>query len=355
MSRDKILVWGLSNNKGGTEAVIYNYASKIPEARFDFLCYEEPSNYSDLFRFNKNRFFVIPVKIKHPASYWLALRSFFRKHGNEYKTVWCNLNDISNIDVLVNSKKAGIPKRIAHFHSSSIPNRLITQTFSRLNKRTFLESATDYWACSQKGGEFAYGNTEFEIIPNAIDSNLFSFNEQKRKVLRRNLPFAGSYVIGTVGRLSPEKNHLLLVELLPQIIKRKPNAVLAIVGQGPLKDEIAQKAHDLGVSDHIMLYGSQSDIQGYLSMFDHFVLPSFYEGLSLSLLEAQFNGLPCTISNGVGLEGIISGGVFTVPLKCREDWVAAITDDRKRNDELCPNAAQFDIRYALPAFKSRIL
>ena len=99
----RVLVWGLSNNRAGTEAVIEAYVRAAdPQVYcFDFLCYDEPLNYAGLFSEDGcNRVFQIPIKIKHPFAHRKALKAFMDEHAHEYYAVWFNANDISNIDFL---------------------------------------------------------------------------------------------------------------------------------------------------------------------------------------------------------------------------------------------------------------
>lgn len=340
-ARSRVLVWGLSNNRAGTEMVIYNYAKNAPDVSFDFLCYEEPLNFSDLFSANnKNRYFVIPIKLKRPIAYMRALRSFMRKHGHEYSTLWFNVNDVSNIDLLKYAEKLGIERRITHIHNSNIPDKLITKLFSKLNWRSCNEATTERWACGECAGRFLYGSQDFEVIPNRVDEYASRFSEEERKTIRTRHGIEDSWVIGTLGRLSTQKNQDYLLELMPDVVSRAQNAILLIVGDGRLRNELEAKSRALGVEDNVIFAGSQRDIGSYLSAMDVFVLPSHYEGLSLSILEAQFNGLPCVTSMGVSRESIISTGFSRIPLGERIRWVDALLSANRESVELASDAME---------------
>lgn len=339
----RILVWGLSNNRAGTEAVINNYVSRINDISFDFLCYEEPLNYSNLFVGTNNRYYVIPLKIKHPISYKINLERFMKIHHTEYSTVWCNINDVSNIDLLILAKRYGIKRRIVHMHNSRIPDVFITQLFSKLNWRKCLKLATDKWACSEEAGCFLYGLMPFKVIPNMVNADACAFDIEKRMRLRGELGFDDSYVIGNVGRLDVQKNQQFLIKILPNLLKNNPKTKLLFVGEGPLKKELQDFAYTMGVSKEVVFCGAQSDIQGYLSVFDIFAFPSLYEGLSLSILEAQFNGLPCIISEGVGRESVISNGTTIIDLKNEKKWTEALLKFTRDDATLNESASRFDI------------
>lgn len=344
--RNRVLVWGLSNHRAGTEAVIYNYVTHAPGVMFDYLCYEAPESYADLFDGTGSRYFVIPIKIKHPVANWRALKRFMSEHASEYSAVWVNLNDISNIDILIQAKKHGIPRRIVHMHNSGLPDSFITKTFSKLNWNTCLQLATDRWACSKAAGDFLYGNLSYRIIPNAVDSEACAFDGGKRVAVRQQWGIEGKFVIGSVGRLVAQKNQRLLVRILPDIIARRENAVLMIVGEGELRDELERLSIENNVQDNVIFVGVQKDMQAYLSAFDVFAFPSLYEGLSLSLLEAQFNGLPCVVSDGVSQETFISRNVDVEPLKTSSCWVDALIRAARLNDCLIIDKAKsFTLNY----------
>lgn len=348
MLRTRVLVWGLSNNRAGTESVISNYVRHLPNTPFDFLCYEEPINYLDLFEgASQNRYFVIPIKIKHPFAYMYNLKKFMHEHGNEYHTLWFNINDMSNIDLLIYAKRYGIKRRITHIHNSKTSDVFITKLFSNLNRKKCLKLTTDRWACSKSAGNFLYHQLSFSIIPNMVNVNTRVFDRQKRSKIRQQWNLMGSLVIGTVGRLATQKNQEFLIRLMPELLKVNPNTKLFIVGDGPLYDKLVSLARNLNVKEHVIFAGSQSDIQGFLSAFDVYAFPSLYEGLSLSILEAQFNGLPCIISEGVGEESIISSNIKTISLRNPADWITELLQAERKDSasKLIPDlASMYDLK-----------
>lgn len=347
----RILVWGLANYRGGTEQVIYNYTSHIPSdiAVFDFLCYEKPIIYSSLFDHTESRYHIVPIKIKHPIQNKIALERFFKKNALLYDALWFNINDMSNIDPLILAKKYGIKHRIVHMHNSNISSRLITQVFSKLNKKKCCKLATEKWACSKTAGKFLYDNQKFMIIPNLIDSEKFKFNKEKRFHIRSQFNISNDFVVGTVGRLSETKNSKYLVSLLPDLLKENPNTTVMFVGEGSIKDEIANLANELKVRNHVIFAGAQDDTQAFYSAFDVFALPSLYEGLPLVVLEAQFNGLPCIISLGSSDECIISSNVKRISCNDSRRWVSAIINsERKTNSIIEKRANKFELSSIRP-------
>lgn len=338
----KILVWGLSNNRAGTEAVISAYvrASDPTKYCFDFLCYDEPVNFSDLYgEGTDNRIFKLPVKISHPFQHKRALESFMDEHASEYYAVWFNANDISNIDILLEAEKRDIPHRILHSHNGNIPKRFVTRLFTRFNARDAERVATERWACSQAAGEFMFGGADFKVIPNMVDAHRFAFDADTRRALRDRQGWSDDLVVGTVGRLNEQKNQLFLIELMPDLLKKVANLRIVIIGEGDLKETLEKRADELGVSDRLQILPSQESVADFLSAFDVFAFPSLYEGLSLSALEAQFNGLPCLFSDGVSEETRISTSTQFLSLDDRDAWIDSICGAKRQPDPLIPERA----------------
>lgn len=350
----RILVWGLSNNRAGTESVIRSYvkAADSNEYCFDFLCYEDPINHSDLYdQDTNNRVFILPIKIKHPIKFSIELEKFMKEHAKEYYALWFNANDISNIDLLLSAKKHGIEHRIIHSHNGNIPSRLVTRVFSRINTRKADEVPTERWACSQAAGKFMFGDRDFRLIPNMVDAKRFAFDENARRSTRSQYYWENNFVVGTVGRLSEQKNQLFLVELLPRLLEVRPNIKLVLVGEGDLDSALREKARMLGVSNHLQILPPSDNVPSILSGFDVFVLPSLFEGLPLVALEAQFNGLPCVISDQVTSEVCISNSTSFISLSDVNGWVDAICNANRKNVILDKEKARlFDADELTPRF-----
>ena len=105
------------------------------------------------------------------------------------------------------------------------------------------------------------------------------------------------FVIGTVGRLVKEKNHLLLLEVFEQLLKVQPNSNLVICGYGPLEKEIGEKIEKLGIASKVIILNNIKNAKKVYAGFDLFVLPSLTEGFGLVLLEAMSAELPIVAAN----------------------------------------------------------
>lgn len=104
------------------------------------------------------------------------------------------------------------------------------------------------------------------------------------------------FLIGSIGRLAYPKNFEFLIETVPDILQIRDDACCLIIGDGPEKEKYRSLIKKLGLEKHVYLVGEIQDAYQYLPGFDIFALPSRYEGLSITLIEALFAGVPILAS-----------------------------------------------------------
>lgn len=203
------------------------------------------------------------------------------------------------------AKKAGIKVRIAHSHSTTNQKEKKKNALKQILRPFSKIYATDYMACSELAGRWLFGDKTFDqgkvyILNNAIDLSKFKYNEEVRKNKRKELEIDDdTFVIGHIGRFVQQKNHTFLIDVFNEVQKKKANAKLILVGQGPLKDEIENKVKNLNLENKVVFLGQREDVDELYQAFDCFVLPSLYEGLGMVLIEAQASGLPCIASTEI--------------------------------------------------------
>lgn len=350
----RVLVFGMTNALAGTERVISNVVKTVgPDVRFDFLVLEDiAGNYGYLLE-NGNAQIVMPNKREHLLAYRREMKSFFVNHANEYDAVWVNLNILSNVDVLRLAKQYGIPRRIIHSHNSRKDGRLHQRVLSRLHRDAPAQYATDHWACSEEAARFMFGSREFTLLPNAIDFEAYRFDEDKRARMREQFGFSDDQlVIGNVGRLAGQKNQRFLIDLLADHVSESDNSVVVIVGEGELEDELKEYAAEKEVRNRILFLGEVDDIQACLSMFDVFAMPSLFEGFGIAALEAQVNGLPCIVSDGVPASCSVSVGTNFISLQDSEAWWNALKAGKREDASLLPCASAFDLNMQKDSYNS---
>lgn len=155
-------------------------------------------------------------------------------------------------------------------------------------------------ACSRLAMDWMFGSrVRGQVIHNAIDLDRFDFDQAARARSRLELQLDGHFVIGHVGRFTAEKNHERLLQVFAEVLKRRSDARLLLVGDGPLKATIEARTAALGINDLVVFTGVRQDVPNLLSAMDFLVFPSLFEGLPVVIVEAQASGLPCVVSDSV--------------------------------------------------------
>lgn len=252
------------------------------------------------------------------------------------------------------AKQEQIPIRIVHSHGTGLRNSKTKQLKMMLHhfgKHLWAKSATRYWACSQPAAEFLFPhNVPVEIIPNGIETERFRFSAETRMTVRNQLGINGDQLlIGTVGRLSEEKNQKFLIDVFLHIHANQPNCRLLLVGDGPLRKSLFEYAQTLGVSDCVIFYGISQSVETLLCAMDLFVFPSQMEGLGIAAVEAQASGLPVLCSDRIPSEARLTAHLKALSLDVSaqvwaEEALRLLSNPVQREkgaDEV--NAAGFDI------------
>ena len=305
--------------------MVLNYCTRMPDVQFDLLYQYEP-NPQILERFNEARIncIQIPDKVHHPLKHLWKVFNFFRK--GHYDVVHCHLDWYMNSYVCFLAMLAGVKKRIAHHHQAYSKWGFLC-SIMRIPCKLF---ATHWLACGEAAaingwGKRAVKNGDVTILPNAIDPERFKFNESARRKIRTRYGIKDDdFVIGHVGRFYPQKNHEFLVDVFDDVHKHKPNAKLLLLGEGPLLGKIQQKVNDLKLTDSVIFADLQKDSAPFYSAMDFFCFPSLWEGLPLTLVEAQYSGLPSIVSDKVTKEAVIAESVFIRPLNATKLWMNEI-------------------------------
>lgn len=320
---------------GGVEAVVLNYFSFInkDKVQFDFICDSDSTDipYEQIESMG-GRVILIPPYQK-VFKYQKELKKII-KDGN-YKIVHSHLNTLS-IFPLRAAKKAGIPIRIAHSHSTSNKKEWKKNLLKNVLKPFSKVYANKYMCCSELAGRWLFGDKEYEkgnvyLLNNAIDLNKYKYDEQIRKTKRKELEIKPStFVVGHIGRFVEQKNHRFLIDIFNEIHKKNNDSLLLLAGQGPLMDEMKEKVRNLGLDDYVKFLGQRKDVNELYQAFDMFLLPSLYEGLPVVGVEAQASGNLCYLSNDMTKETkVLDSTKFMSLDNTAEEWADAILKDSK--------------------------
>lgn len=190
-------------------------------------------------------------------------------------------------------------------------------------------------------------------IHNGIDAGRFA-GKYAVNAIRSGLGLTQDQpVIGIVARLDPIKNHAMLIRAMAQVVERRADAVLLIIGDGPLRQELESLSEELGLSDHVRFLGARSDVPELLSVLDLFVLCSKSEGLSLTLAEASAAARPIVATDVGGNSEVVADGVSGIMIASEDcDALAAAMLKIMNDPELgrkmgCAGRERFEQQFTL--------
>lgn len=321
--------------RGGLETMLMNYYRHINrnKVQFDFLVHRDfEADYDQEIRELGGRIYHVSRLVPWSRSYRAELKKFFREHP-EYRIVHVHQDCLSSV-ALQCAKECGVPVRIAHSHNSNQD-----KNWKYLIKLHYMKQipycATDLFACSKAAGRWMFGQNSFQILNNAIDTDCYRYSKSVDMDVREDLELGNSIVIGHVGRFDPQKNHEFLIDIFYSCTKLDPNMKLMLVGDGEGKEKIQQKVRDMNLQDKVIFTGVRSDVNRLMQAMDVFVFPSLYEGLPVTMIEAQASGLPCVISDHVSEECIIIKDlVFCMPMEeSSARWAEHILHQSSRKRE----------------------
>lgn len=334
--------------RGGLETMLMNYYRHIDRTKvqFDFLAHRDfEADYDREINELGGKIYHVSKLIPWSRKYKQELKCFFKDHP-EYRIVHVHQDCLSSV-ALKCAEECGIPVRIAHSHSSSA-NRNFKYYIKKHYMKFIPKYATDLVACGKQAGEWMFGGSPYCIVRNAIDLEKYTYDEEKAKIKRKELGFGDEFVVGHVGQFRQEKNHIFLLKIMNELLKKRDDSKLLLVGDGEGKKEIVDKVKEFGIAENVVLLGNRNDVNELMQVMDVFVLPSLYEGVPLVLIEAQASGLPCVISDRVSKESIIVDSLVDVKQlsQSESEWVDLIlvkADNRRKNYSLEMKEAGYDI------------
>ena len=341
MEQVHVLVLDTVMDRGGAEAMIMNYMRNINRdiIKFDFLTNRDyRAAYEDeIESLGGKVYHMCPMYPGKFHRYKKEVREFLKEHP-EYKIIHSNLEERSYLPLKV-AKKMGVPVRISHSHNRplGVNPKLIVRYYFRFMLKFY---NTHMFACGEEAGDWLYGKKNRNnviIMNNAVDANQYRYNPKVSKKMKKQLGIEGKKVIGHVGRFFPQKNHGFLIDIFNEIHKKDKDTVLLLVGGGELddalKNQIKEKVRNLGLEDAVQFLGVREDVDRIVQTFDVFLLPSLFEGLPVTMVEAQAAGLPCVISDKVPIQCDLTGNVWIVPLDASPEKWADVVLDKANNFE----------------------
>ena len=295
----RILICNTTMDRGGAETFIMNLYRAVDKSKiqFDFIlnCNYESAYEKEILALG-GKIYKLPVyKLFNHFSFKKKYRNFFKNHP-QYNLIYGH--NINSAAVYLKTASKEKLHTVSHCHCTT-NGKGLNAKIRDFVRRNLYRIAEYRFACSEEAGKWAYREkAPFKVINNGIDCAKFAFNLQARNSIRNfyKIP-ENAFVLGHVGRLQEEKNHSFLLEVFTAFHKKKPDSYLMLVGSGNLEEQIKNKAKALGIEKQLIMTGVRTDVENCLSAMDAFVFPSLFEGLPLTLVEAQCSGLTCFVSD----------------------------------------------------------
>jgi glycosyltransferase involved in cell wall biosynthesis len=178
-------------------------------------------------------------------------------------------------------------------------------------------------------GKWQYGNNRpFIVLNNGVFTDRFCYNADERIFIRKKLGLSEQEIlIGNVGHFWGEvKNQSFVVTVFNELYKKDKRYRLCLIGDGSFQTIIKEQVENLGLKTIVFFTGNIDNVNEYLNAFDLILMPSLYEGLPLTLIEQQANGLQCVCSDVITKEVDKTGNILFVSLKqTAADWAEEIS------------------------------
>ena len=352
MKKTRILMVIGSTNMGGAQIFILNLLKNM-----DLECYQidfavnfeevEGGIGQELRDMGCNIYTLPYFKVYNYFTFKKCWREFLTNH--QYDIVHGHSSNSASVYLKVAKDMRCVT--IAHSHSAGFRGNLI----HRLLKRYFaskIRNVADYWfACSSIAAEHLYGKAYKEYkyyydIPNAINTEKYFYNEKVAKDIRKEIGIKENDLLcGHVGSFTSPKNHIFLLSVFKEVLKKRNDAKLICCGDGVLLPQIKERAKELGIFDKIIFPGIVKNCNEYMMAMDVLIFPSLFEGFPMTIIEAEATGLPIVMSDVITPEVDITDCVHRLSLnEYPESWAANIIK-LKSGDRSIYNCIVEDSKY----------
>ncbi|MBE5063457.1 glycosyltransferase [Lachnospiraceae bacterium DSM 108991] len=323
-------------HRAGMETLIMNIYRNIDrnKIQFDFCVHSnEPGAYDDEIGKLGGKIYHLPsARVSNLFKLQKATDTFFSKHNN-YRAVHVHYSCVGYY-YFKSAKKVGINNLIYHAHNSA------RESGARAKLRYLMEQqsakkANIRFACSDLAAKYNFGNKDYIMLNNGINTRKYRFSNEVRLEVRKKLGIVNRKVCIHIGRFDIQKNHAFLIEAFDKAFQKNNQLELLLLGNGVLKEHIQKRVSLLSSAEHIHFLGNLDNVADMLSAADLFLLPSLYEGLPLTLVEAQTSGIKCLVSDVITKEAIVVPElVIQYSLISSDTWAEKILElmDYERQD-----------------------
>lgn len=286
---------------GGVGSVIMNLYRGIDKTRYALdVCVIEETSYREEIESYGGKVFVIPKRKEvGTINYIKNIKKIIDENGYDIIHVHSVFTGIFS---LIAAYFSHASVRIYHAHNT-VDNIVSKGKFSFIIVPLFRFligwMATKKIACGRGAGHYVFGKSKFEVIPNGVDLSRFKpLLTEERERIRKELGYGKKdIVVGNVASFIEVKNQSFFIELAKS--DKQGRCIFILVGDGPMLDEIRKKASENHVEDKIQFLGNRTDVHLLFNAMDIFCLPSLFEGLPVTAIEAQACGTPVVTTSKV--------------------------------------------------------
>ncbi len=301
---------------GGLENGLVNLINHMQQDRYRHavICLTESTEFRDRIKREDVEVYCLRKREgQDPAVYWRLWKLLRHLRPDIVHT-----RNLATLECLLPSALAGVRRRVHGEHGRDLRDPDGMNPKFRLLRKLHRPLVHRYVALSQEMVQWLAGAigvrppARIKQIYNGVDVVRYSPGARSDNV-PAFLWQPGVFVVGTVGRMQGEKDHLTLVEAFCRLTRDCPERDrkrlrLALIGDGPLHQQAADLLKERGLADLAWLPGRRDDVAAVMRLFDVFVLPSLAEGVSNTILEAMATGLPVVATDVGGTPELVDDG-----------------------------------------------
>lgn len=321
------------SRNSGVLSVIMNYYRVInrEHVQFDFMYFRESENSYDEEINKMGGYLYYICNPKSTLKFRKELKKFLGMHKGEYEIVHIHDSIFARFmyDIL---KKMGVKSVIIHSHATCFSDKKLSSIRNSILCHNIAKYGDSMFACSEAAGRFLFKAESFYIMNNAISTEKYKYNCNVREEYRQKLNLLGKMVVGHVGAFVKQKNHTFILTIFSELLKIKANSILLLAGNGPLLNEIKEKAKEMRIDNHIIFLGKRKDVDFLYQAMDVFILPSLFEGLPMVGVESQCSGLPILMSKEITREAGIGEFIFMDLENSGREWAEEIIELYQKNN-----------------------
>jgi len=267
------------------------------------------------------RLFFFPERSKNPLKYIQFVKQVL--NNNNYDILYIHGNSGTVAAEVLASKKLVKQKKLIlciHAHAQTTSHPIIHQLF----RRFIVKWSNQNFAASDAAGKFMFGEAAFQVIPNGIYPSEYAFSPEARNRIRKsmNLPKDTTLIV-QLGAFTPVKNYQFTLQLAKKCLQLNDHVHFSLFGDGPLKDQMKNKAVELGLANMISFEGVTTRVPEVLAAADLVIFPSLHEAFGIVALEAQAAGVPIAVTNNFTPSLRITNLISYLPLRVDNwhDWI----------------------------------